>query len=190
MSRPCRSDSSSSQKQPFSSGRLKKTTFRVSSVCIVCICTFAVFSAVRSTRGTIQGLNAAENKKQIDPYAGEYASAREEQDRRFRFPSIESRVKYYMGIWYSPPCSYQDKILYTKVNDSMTLLQQPLGRPDGTAAASTIEVSPKIRMARMFYLDLPELDNCDSRNGYCSDTKSSVVLTFDKVDSRVPILLQ
>ncbi|KAL7560418.1 hypothetical protein ACA910_016168 [Epithemia clementina (nom. ined.)] len=41
------------------------------------------------------------------------------EGRKERFPSIEERVRIYMGEWYFPPCNEQDKVLY-RYNDANT----------------------------------------------------------------------
>lgn len=33
-----------------------------------------------------------------------YASLQEQQNRSNRFPSVETRVQFYMSHWYAPPC--------------------------------------------------------------------------------------
>ena len=43
-----------------------------------------------------------------------YRNFSERNYRPFRFPSVEERVRLYMGHWYLPPCNEDDKVSYRR----------------------------------------------------------------------------
>ena len=152
---------------------------------------FVVFSAQtfgRTTKALLAQSGGAKRKTADSSFTdGEYASETEQLARCSRFPSAEDRVKFYMGAWYSPACTQQDRVQYAFFNETFLLVREALGQADNMKA-TTFVVKQKIQMARVIYLNLQELEACD--NGYCDDVKSSMVPTLDKVASSAPILLQ
>ena len=131
----------------------------------------------------------------------EYTSAKEQNGRRDRFPTVEDRVKTYMGAWYAPPCRDSDKIAFRFVNVTID------GKPENvllfrevpkvnSSVQRTFVAAKHIRAARAIYLDRQDMEHCDF-NHYCVDTKQYMLSTLDRLatnsttfEEKIPIILQ
>ena len=177
------------------SSSTKKVAFRVLSACMILLgAMFAVFFAqtIGSASKVIHAqscYNGGTKRKIADSSftGGEYSSETEQRERRNRFPSVEERVKFYMGAWHTPPCTRKDKVPYTFFNETCLLVREIVDQAKNTVG-TTFVVTQKIQMARIIFLDLKEIEACD--NGYCSDVKSSMVPTVEKIPVNAPILFQ
>ena len=75
--------------------------------------------------------------------------------RSERFPSVEERVKLYMGNWYLPPCNKDgETILFDKKNKSAIQLRLP------SNLNLTIDVFSDVEADRIFFLNEEIIQNC------------------------------
>ena len=75
--------------------------------------------------------------------------------RSERFPSVEERVKLYMGNWYLPPCNTDgETILFDKKNKSAIQLRLP------SNLNLTIDVFSDVEVDRIFFLNEEIIQNC------------------------------
>jgi hypothetical protein len=135
--------------------------------------------------------------------AVEYYSSENERDlRHSRFPSVQDRVKIYMGPWYSPPCEGNNavsRVSYSVVNeegnDEKMVLLRELARSD-MRKQRTFVTSRQIVSARAIWLDWHAMMECND-NPYCADTKKYLLPALDRVDAKssqsdknIPTILQ
>jgi hypothetical protein len=133
------------------------------------------------------------------------------RNREERFPSVDDRVKLYMGNWYEPPCwapssdlrfdyFYENR---TKGSVWPSLIIQRRGRGSNT---TTYQFESIIKPDTVFFLDETVLTDClDGDNGgkhpfqdrvevranmlmYCYDAASSLATALDHVDSEGDII--
>jgi hypothetical protein len=121
-----------------------------------------------------------------------------------RFPSVDNRIKLYMGNWYEPPCSSSDARLEyfyeNRTNGSVwpSLVIQRRGRGKNT---TTYQFESIVTPDTVFFLDQTVLADClDVDNGgkppfqdrvevrpnmlmYCYDAASSLATALDHVES-------
>jgi hypothetical protein len=64
---------------------------------------------------TLIGLYAAIESVLQWKWRPKYANRAEMEFRKERFPSVEDRVRLYMGHWFKPPCSAHDQIVYQRI---------------------------------------------------------------------------
>jgi hypothetical protein len=127
-----------------------------------------------------------------------YASKSEQEARTHRFPSVEDRVKIYMGPWYTPPCEETDKVAYRFYNQTtdgekhrfLLVHELPqIGNPD----RRFFFASGSMVSARAFFLDRTTVMSCTS-DDYCADTKDYILPTLDRLDANtqtsIPTIVQ
>ena len=132
--------------------------------------------------------------------SSEYASFQEQGNRSSRFPSVDDRVKTYMGRWYVPPCDESNKIPYRFIDSTIEgkserlVLLRELPKVNGTEKRVFV-VPNHVQSARAIYLKRQAFEGCKS--GYCLDTKKYIIPTLDRLDSQssahrdtTPIVLQ
>jgi hypothetical protein len=77
--------------------------------------------------------------------------------RELRFPSVEDRVKLYMGNWYAPPCEdYQDGMshfYYNTTDDWPTLILDKIHKHPILNSTQVLEVQSIIEPDTLFFLD-------------------------------------
>ena len=140
--------------------------------------------------------------------SSEYTSLEEQEGRSGRFPSVEDRVKIYMGRWYVPPCDVSDKVQYRFIDSTTTTTTTSVPRkserllllrelPKVNETEQRVFVAPKhIQPAQAIYLDRQQFVGCF--NGYCLDTKEYIIPTLERLDAQslsapndtTPIVLQ
>jgi hypothetical protein len=125
----------------------------------------------------------------------EYSSKEEQDGRLDRFPSVQDRIKIYMGGWYTPPCEGNDaaKIPYKFVNATpdgqRLLLVRELPRGDDKPQR-TFVLSKSIQFDRTFYLDRQTMLGCtEQHDHYCSDTVQYMLPALDRLalDTETPM---
>jgi Glycosyl transferase family 90 len=135
-----------------------------------------------------------------------YASRREMDFRRQRFPSVEDRVRMYMSNWYKPPCDSEGQVVYQfKLNNTapeeaswwsffgrsrnfndqyyyeIKELESTLGNSKDYPQR-TVVLTNKVQIGRMFYMEEANLDQCYKHREfsirfYCSDSTKSIIYT-------------
>jgi len=131
----------------------------------------------------------------------EYASLEEQQDRKNRFPSVEQRVKIYMGSWYVPPCPGNSKgiatfnILDNPRNTTKYVLREVVTR-NAPNPRTFVLPSYKIPMSQAFVMQ-EEFVNAQCYTLYCDDMMRFLLPSVRRVDAtsppkerRKPIVLQ
>ena len=140
------------------------------------------------------------------PLYSEYASIEEQNSRSNRFPSVDDRVRIYMGRWYVPPCQESDKVGFKLINNTVRRSGQPeqfflvreLYQADHPKRQRTFVLTKSVQNTRVFYLDRQELQNCSAERlkNYCSDAREYILPVLDRLSSNsttssgVPTLLQ
>jgi len=116
-------------------------------------------------------------------------------ERSSRFPSVDERIKLYLGNWYSPPCeenvnayvrydfAYHDHALLP----SACSTQKPNVTLQEIHGNWTTEISPEVKFDILFYLDRDEIMTC-AKNGttqsyrfYCRDIHDIVLPALDRL---------
>ena len=128
--------------------------------------------------------------------------------RKRRFPSVDERVKLYMGNWYSPPCDSSDGIHYFEQNESIkTSFNVKIPSSTGNSS-TTYEILARVEADRIFVLQTEELAECaklsnvpqiargeqESTEAFKLKKKALILKTMrlyclDALDSLVPALL-
>ena len=118
--------------------------------------------------------------------------------RHLRFPSVQDRIRLYMGSWYTPPCPDNTDALipYRYLGKSSMdgdLLVKSLASKD--RPSRIFRVGHDIEMARMVNLNRDAVLNCTS-NDYCTDAIQYWVPALNRVEKEknplfpVPTLVQ
>jgi hypothetical protein len=110
-----------------------------------------------------------ENMFTIYQYAP-YSSLQEQKNRSNRFPSVETRVKFYMSHWYAPPCPGDDstKIKYQLISHNSTtqrkivvlqttIIMEPNNNDSNTKRSLLYQVESSTKKGHMFLLDSASL---------------------------------
>lgn len=126
-----------------------------------------------------------------------YTSSEEMQGREYRFPSVEDRIRLYMGNWYRIPCSSSSSLGRASVPGAVTL---PLAtKKVMTDQGSMVYILPEhalpgypdprmfgvdhsIAPARIFYAEVLSIQNCASDEDgksrmkhYCRDVNETIL---------------
>jgi hypothetical protein len=146
-----------------------------------------------------------------------YASLQEQQNRSNRFPSVKTRVKFYMSHWYAPPCLGDGhdsaKIKYqllsynsttrrrTVVLQTTSTRMEPNNNNTNTNPSLLFQVESSTKSGRMFLLDSASLyqQKQETKNGqpglfvlpyYADDAFQSILPLMDEYLNGTPLLTQ
>ena len=105
-------------------------------------------------------------------YSREYYSLEEQNGRHGRFPSVEERIKLYMGSWYTPPCpgNLEATVLYQNTTDNKgnkVYLARELARKDTPKGPRTFVLPTNVQLVRTVALNKHSFKECS--NAYCTD---------------------
>jgi hypothetical protein len=129
------------------------------------------------------------NASSIRSSISEYSSEEEHDARRYRFPSVEDRVKIYMGSWYAPPCKGDaiTKVSYNVVNETREgiiterlLLVREIGESESPQQRTFVAIQQLV-FANVILLERHGMIDCFD-NPYCEDIKKYILTTLDRVD--------
>jgi hypothetical protein len=133
------------------------------------------------------------------------------EERSERFPSVEERLRIYLGDWYVPPCDRPNspttaKVRYWFQNKKQQHQDQPnASSTNATTATATatsllhliwinasgneeqMQVQPDIRPDNLFYLDGAGIRDCYENPVYnihqsCKDLSDTLLPVMDKFD--------
>lgn len=124
--------------------------------------------------------------------------------REERFPSRSYRVKVYMGSWYAPPCSNNDRVIYQKQNiDYNSFPQWVIRGKTNMLNASVYQMETLIKPDKAFVLDRGTILDCSKREGdptyadriqfrsnmhmYCVDVADSMLSVMNDVEYEIAI---
>jgi len=96
-----------------------------------------------------------------------YSSLKEQDEREYRFPSIEDRVKFYMASWYVPPCpsNHEAMAAYRRLGSNSFLVREiSTEQPPRTFILRT-----QSQNNRVFALD-PDTLHSRCHRKYCGDS--------------------
>lgn len=124
-----------------------------------------------------------------------YQSRVERDFRTYRFPSIDDRVKLYMGDWYLPPCKEDWKIRVppNEGKDAHTILLHEITLNN---TSRELAVRSQVEVSILFFFNQKQLSLCSQIKWpigpYCSDSEATVGFAkqYMKLDERIPILMQ
>jgi hypothetical protein len=140
-----------------------------------------------------------------------YASLQEQQNRSNRFPSVETRVQFYMSHWYAPPCLEDGhvtaKIKYQLLSYNSTtrrkiVVLQVMMKPtnNNTNQSLLFQVESSTKSGHMFLLDSASLyqQEQETKNGqpdfvlhyYADDAFNSILPLMDEYLNGTPLLTQ
>ena len=105
-------------------------------------------------------------------YSREYSSLREQNGRYGRFPTVEERIKLYMGSWYTPPCpgNLKATVLYQNTTDNKgntVYLARELARKDTRNGPRTFVLPTNYQLIRAVALNKHSFRGCSK--AYCID---------------------
>ena len=142
------------------------------------------------------------------PLSAEYASTEEQDSRSTRFPSVDDRVRIYMGRWYEPPCEDSDKVGFKRITVNETIgrsgqpesffLVRELPQFDRPKRRRIFVLTNSVQTTRAFYLDRHALKNCSDQNlrNYCRDSRDFILPALERLNansttsSGIPTFLQ
>jgi len=116
-----------------------------------------------------------------------YKSLKEQDERKYRFPSVQDRVKFYMGSWYLPPCddNRQSMAAYRRLDNGEVVIRE--------IASSSVKkprifvMPPRAETNRAFVIDPDTLHRRCERK-YCGDTLMYVVPAMRRTQSSTPVV--
>jgi len=100
-----------------------------------------------------------------------YRTIQEQEDREHRFPSIDERIRFYMGTWYVPPCpgNTEAMVAFHKVGN--TTYVQEIAKQN---ARTWYLPGHQSEIGRVFTVNPETIGNkCDRK--YCHDTMEFLV---------------
>lgn len=133
-----------------------------------------------------------------------YQNKAELEGRRYRFPSVQERIKLYMSNWYKIPCAPQ-----AELSTLSSTFQRPLGMrkemsPKGDSLVYFIKekevphksdprifrIDRKVAPARMFYGYAPSIQTCAAdqnpkkraMRNYCKDVNQTIIPLIDSLN--------
>lgn len=125
-----------------------------------------------------------------------YQSRAERNFRKYRFPSVEDRVKLYMGDWYYSPCEDVQRIQAVQGNGSTPIIFLNELNSKESLSRRSLGIRAEVEVSKLFYFSKLELKTCSSRKWplgpYCSESLADFdqAMTSLAWDRRIPILLQ
>jgi hypothetical protein len=151
------------------------------------------------------------NKKMFTIYRyAPYASQQEQQNRSNRFPSVETRVKFYMSHWYAPPCPGDDSakikyqlLSYNSTTHRRTVVLQTIRmepKNNNTQQSLLFQVESSTKSGSMFLLDSASLyqQKQEMKNGqqgfvlhyYADDAFKTILPLMEEYLNGTPLLTQ
>ena len=116
--------------------------------------------------------------------------------RSVHFPSVETRIKYYLGNWYSPACeeNTQGFVWYSVAPNHSLSSSTPNMVLREIETGREIEISSEpARGSKMFYVDRDAILNCSVRRfvqgpprGYCRDVKDIILPAMERLEWKTP----
>jgi hypothetical protein len=147
-----------------------------------------------------------------------YASLQEQQNRSNRFPSVETRVKFYMSHWYAPPCAGNDsdsasaKIKYQLLSYNWTTRRRTvvlqMDEPNSNSNSNStkqlqssllLQVESSTKIGHVFLLDRASLyqqkqeqesESSSVLHYYADDAFDTIVPLMEKYLNGTPLLTQ
>jgi hypothetical protein len=127
-----------------------------------------------------------------------YQSRAQRDFRQYRFPSIEDRVKLYMGDWYLPPCNEDGKVdlsgMHRRSDTALSMKEISMSNATTSRAFSILA---KVEVSILFYFHKESLKICSQRQWpigpYCSESLVTIEQAKSALvdwDDPIPILLQ
>jgi Glycosyl transferase family 90 len=95
-----------------------------------------------------------------------------------RFPSLDERIRIYLGKWYHPPCSDKDFFRYRFISGNQLEVYPPLYH--SPAAPIVVHIDTVPRLDTIFHASLSSLQQCAANSSHSVQTYCSDVLLAEK----------